>query len=311
MSKYQTINAILFGDKKYLSFYEYLCYCNDYINNSKTIENKHKELLYIQLSNNLLEYYKTNNEYIINLTKVIQSFKLSYANNEQLIEDLNLQSKVDYIESDNRIFINNLTLKKILFISLKIDNLIKIYIFNFYNFIDNCIIEYSNYLSLYNGSDFFLLQSQIKNLEKTLNNKIKTFNSEVEQKIKKLDNIVNIIQDPNSEFIQYINHINNYNKNYINNNNKELSKSINKMLQKMDNNYNKYNDLINQIPKDKIVISETFEKKFTENLNQFSLILNQTINNKILELKDEFSNIAYNEFKNYINLCNNGDIAIL
>jgi hypothetical protein len=245
----------------------------------------------------------------INLTKIIQSFKLLYSNNEELIKDLNLEINKDYIETDNRIFINNKTLKKILLFSKK-DELINNYILNFYIFIDECILEYTNYLSLFNGSDFFLLQNQIKNLENILNNKIQTFNVSVEQKINKFDNIINILQDPNSEFIKYINYINNYNKNYINDNNKELSNKINKMLNKMDSNYNKYNNLINEIPKEKIIVSETFEKEFSENLKKFSETLNETLNKKIITLTDQFKNIAFNEFKNYIDLCNNNEINI-
>lgn len=298
---FKFINSNLFSQNEHLNFNEYLIYCyknSTYLYSSdNVIKNK--------IFKHLVENYQFNIKYELHLPNIINIYKLDYCNNEDLIEDLNLENKKDYIIDDKRIYITFQTLKKILFFSSKIDTLIKNYICDFYLFLDMCIIEYSNYINFYNIHDYFTVQDKFKTFNIEFDKKLNQVNKQFNEKMNRIENMLSIIENPESEFVKYIKHVNNYNKDYIQKNTKELSNNIYKLIKNLDINYYKHLDLINQIPKNKIMIADNFDKELSEKLIIFNTKLDNMLNEKIQNIQSQFSKIAFEAFKQYLNESNN------
>lgn len=280
------INARLFDQKIYLSFYEYFEHCNEIINKSLTFS----------INKSIIESYKNYNEFHINMTKIIHNYKINYSNCEELINDLQLEENVDYKYFDNRHMITGKCFKKIILLSTKINFNIKKMILNHFLFLDDCIMEYSNYINLHNSADFFLLQNRIKEINERFSSRINVFNNQVDNKLKKIEKIVDIVNNPNSTFIKYISDVMDFNKDYMKKNNKELSNNIYKMINKMDSNYERYNNLIEKIPNNHIILESTFESKFADQLENFNQQIEKKMDEKITELKDKFNDIALERF---------------
>lgn len=289
---FSNINALLFDQKIYLSFYEYVSHCNIAINKSLTLS----------INKSIIESYKNYKDFHINMTKIINNYKINYSNCEELINDLQLIENIDYQYFDNRYMINGISFKKIIFLSTKINFAIKKMILDYFLFLDECILEYSNYINLHNSSDFFLLQDRIKEINEKFSKRINVFNNQVDDKLKKIEKVVDIVNNPNSTFIKYINDVMDFNKDYMKKNNKELSNNIYKMINKMDSNYEKYNKLIEKIPNNHIILESTFEDKFEEQLKKFSSNLDSKMDEKINELKNKFNDISLEKFNDIFSL---------